>query len=241
MYDTFVFLTPHVFPSQVAGAVLRTCVGFDPEKYAVDTSYGSVDFLGEEQFGRVFKARLMDPKDETTLQPDVVAMKIIKMSKNPQTRKYQKKEIDFFIEQAKLKINGHVNIIRYFAFVEYKKTDEHCVFMELCQTTLRDLIDRDRDGDREAWGDSEEAFKQHIVQGICEGINYLHMNSIIHRDINPSNMLLKNEGEMIPRVPKTWVAGWHCPPESFCASGKFLRVTLKIALRSFRTLWKISR
>ena len=37
------------------------------------------------------------------------------------------------------------------------------------------------------------------------------------------------------RVPKTWVAGWHC------ASGKFLRVTLKIALRSFRTLWKISR
>ena len=44
-----------------------------------------------------------------------------------------------------------------------------------------------------------------------------------------------------PRVPKTWVAGWHCHPESFCASGKFLRVTLKIALRSFRTLWKISR
>ena len=43
------------------------------------------------------------------------------------------------------------------------------------------------------------------------------------------------------RVPKTWVAGWHCHPEGFCASGKFLRVTLKIALRSFRTLWKISR
>ena len=88
---------------QVAGAVLRVCVGFDPEKYAVDTNFGSEDFLGEGQFGRVYKARLMDPKDETTLQPDVVAMKIIKMSKNPQTKKYQKKEIDFFIEQAKLK------------------------------------------------------------------------------------------------------------------------------------------
>ena len=122
------------------------------------------------------------------------------MSTDDQTRKYQKKEIDFFIEQAKLKINGHVNIIHYFAFVEYKKTDDHCVFMELCQTTLRDLIDRGRDRDREAWGDNEEAFKQHIVQGICEGINYLHKNSIIHRDINPSNMLLKNEGEMFPTV-----------------------------------------
>ena len=40
---------------------------------------------------------------------------------------------------------------------------------------------------------------------------------------------------------KTWVAGWHCRPESFCSSGKILLVTLKIALGSFRTLWKISR
>ena len=43
------------------------------------------------------------------------------------------------------------------------------------------------------------------------------------------------------RVPKTWVAGWHCHPESFCASGKFLRVTIEIALGSFRMVWKVSR
>ena len=42
------------------------------------------------------------------------------------------------------------------------------------------------------------------------------------------------------RGAKTWVAGWHCHPESFCASGKFLRVTLEIALGSFRTLQIIS-
>ena len=41
--------------------------------------------------------------------------------------------------------------------------------------------------------------------------------------------------------PKTWMAGWHCHPESFCASGKFLRVTPEIAMGSFRTLCKISR
>ena len=126
--------------------------------------------------------------DSTTLQPNVVAMKIIKMSTNPQTRKYQKKEIDFHIQQAERKLNGHVIIIRYFAFIEYKITEEHCVFMEICKTTLRDIIERD------AWGEDEHAVKRHIVQGICEGINYLHKNSIIHRDINPSNILLKNEG-----------------------------------------------
>ena len=38
------------------------------------------------------------------------------------------------------------------------------------------------------------------------------------------------------RGPKTMVAWWHCYSESFCASGKFLRVTLEIALGSFRTV-----
>ena len=28
----------------------------------------------------------------------------------------------------------------------------------------------------------------------------------------------------VSRGPKTIVASWHCHPESFCASGKFLRV-----------------
>ena len=38
------------------------------------------------------------------------------------------------------------------------------------------------------------------------------------------------------RGPKTLVAWWHCHPEGFCASRKFLRVTLEIALGSFRTV-----
>ena len=33
--------------------------------------------------------------------------------------------------------------------------------------------------------------------------------------------------------------GWQ-GGESFCASGKFLRVTLEIALGSFRMVWKVS-
>ena len=42
------------------------------------------------------------------------------------------------------------------------------------------------------------------------------------------------------RGPKTIVASWHCHPESFCASGKFLRVTLENVLGSLRTVCKIS-
>ena len=35
------------------------------------------------------------------------------------------------------------------------------------------------------------------------------------------------------------MASWHCHPESFCASGKFLRVARDIALGSFRIVWKL--
>ena len=42
------------------------------------------------------------------------------------------------------------------------------------------------------------------------------------------------------RGTKTIVASWHCHPESFCASGKCLRVTLEIALGSFQMVWKVS-
>ena len=56
------------------------------------------------------------------------------------------------------------------------------------------------------------------------------------------------------RGTKTIVALWHCHPEIFCVSGKFLRITLEIALESFQTVskflnglesfqmvWKVSR
>ena len=58
------------------------------------------------------------------------------------------------------------------------------------------------------------------------------------------------------RVPKTSSARRHCRPESFCASGKFLRVFTKLdininlrvnnflhfpeCLESFSTVWKVS-
>ena len=56
------------------------------------------------------------------------------------------------------------------------------------------------------------------------------------------------------RVRKTHVSWWHCHLESFCASGKFLRVSMKSTIKrhaqmhrfpdgleSFRIVWKVSR
>ena len=63
------------------------------------------------------------------------------------------------------------------------------------------------------------------------------------------------------RVPNTSLSWWHCHPEIFCVSGKFLRIFTKLpikcsrninwrenkcgnfpdCLESFKTVWKVSR
>ncbi|KAF6992430.1 hypothetical protein CFC21_009418 [Triticum aestivum] len=37
-----------------------------------------------------------------------------------------------------------------------------------------------------------------IIKGICEGLNYLHQNNIVHSDLNPANILLDNN--MVPKI-----------------------------------------
>ena len=101
---------------------------------------------------------------------------------------------------------------------------------------------------------------QHQRSGICEGshpnsYSLLVLISVMLREDkkeevlmfsltfssskSPESSLGRDFGSAevdVSQRRKNWVAEWHCHPESFCASGKFLHVTLEIALGSFRTL-----
>ena len=50
---------------------------------------------------------------------------------------------------------------------------------------------------------------------------------------------------IIFQAPLLWAEAqkpsWHCHPGGFCASGKFLHVTLEIALGSLHIVWKVSK
>ena len=132
-------------------------------KYSAKTGQGSDDYLGEGEFGRVYKARLMNSSDETAQQPKVVAMKIVKLSNDKAKKKYQKKEIDFIIE-AERKIVDLTNIICYYAFVEFTKVKEYCVYMELCEDSLHDFL--------QDQPDISLADLRHVAHGVLSGLDW---------------------------------------------------------------------
>ena len=60
-----------------------------------------------------------------------------------------------------------------------------------------------------------------IIKGICQGLGYLHKNSIIHLDLKPENILL--DANMVPKIADYAYARLlsedrRTAPENFAAS-----------------------
>jgi len=45
-----------------------------------------------------------------------------------------------------------------------------------------------------------------IIKGICEGLHYLHENSIVHLDLKPANILL--DDNMVPKICDFGLSRW---------------------------------
>ena len=67
--------------------------------------------------------------------------------------------------------------------------------MELCHYTLAKSI-----SDGMSDPDTRTNLILHVTHGICSGVSYLHSLGIIHRDITPTNILLKEGPEDLPTV-----------------------------------------
>lgn len=89
------------------------------------------------------------------------------------------KEINFCLSSQ------HGNIVKVFGFDV--GDDQICYTMPLYNRTLRDIIDENID---------YTLYLDFVLQ-LCNGIKYIHSQSIVHRDIKPENILIDDNNNLV--------------------------------------------
>ncbi|KAL9650847.1 hypothetical protein ABK040_001897 [Willaertia magna] len=139
--------------------------------YVIKERYVIVELLGEGGYGIVFKA--FDIEKHVW-----VALKVVTAF---ESLNGFEREIDVVT-----KLGKHVNIIEYldYDYFQFNNTSIPFIVMEMCDYSLNDrLLDNNNE--------FPLIDKLNIFQQMCEGVEHLHSNNIIHRDIKLDNILIK--------------------------------------------------
>ena len=154
---------------------------------SVEKQYKVIEILGEGGYGAVYKVQHKFDKN-------FYAIKIIPLQKlNDEDEIMQlTREIEIL---SKLE---HENIVRYYTSCKLKDCDDvfgkedvyFCIQMQYCKKTLRTF--------NYNFISTQETEKQRlkILKQTLDGLNFIHNNGIMHRDLNPNNIFL-TESEII--------------------------------------------
>jgi len=154
-----------------------------PQEFQQRYTYNpTTDKLGEGGFGSVFKAY-------DNYRDRWVALKISKV--NPQYESIRlRKEVEMVA-----KLPEHPNIAYYeecYTFPQMDGEYDFGILQYYEEGNLLQLMKRD-----ELTTDKKYA----ILRQILSGIDFLHKNGIIHRDMKPQNILIANRrGEYVPKI-----------------------------------------
>jgi tRNA A-37 threonylcarbamoyl transferase component Bud32 len=153
------------------------------------------DELGSGSYGTVFKA---------VHNIDEYAVKKIRFDKYKRDEILREQQSFFVVHRLKRQLIVH----HFFAWLENEINDSIVLYirMELCDRTLEDAMGEiDKDPKMKSNGVLTPIgyfIASRIYIEILEGVKYLHENDIIHRDLNPCNIMLKIDrfNERIARI-----------------------------------------
>ncbi|MCM8818586.1 MAG: serine/threonine protein kinase [Candidatus Omnitrophica bacterium] len=131
------------------------------------------EMIGAGGFSTVFKAETINP---LPLYNSVIAIKVLHQ------RRLERTQIKQFIREGKIVKNlEHPNIVKVFDIIE--QDGNFFILMEFVDIDLLKAIRKHK-----------EIFNEKniidIIVKSAKGLSYIHQNRIIHKDINPSNILI---------------------------------------------------
>lgn len=150
--------------------------------------YEEVDEIGTGAYGTVYKAR------DLHCNGRFVALKRVKISNTNE----EGLPVSTVREIALLKqVNqiGHVNIVR---LLDVFHTPQNALQREIWLTLVFEHIEQDLTTYLEGCpppGLNEWRIKSIIYQ-VLKGVEFLHINRVVHRDLKPQNILIANDGRV---------------------------------------------
>lgn len=139
--------------------------------------YKKISFLGEGQFAIVYKA------EDTENENNIVAVKKIKLGHRTEAKdginRTALREIKLLQELSHPNIIGLVDVFGHKSSIS--------LVMDYMETDLEVIV-------KDTSLILSPAHIKNFVLMTCEGLEYLHQNWILHRDMKPGNLLLDKNG-----------------------------------------------
>lgn len=176
-------------------------------KYHFLEKYYIIDIIGEGGFGLVLKCWCKTLKKK-------VAVKILK-------KKHNNKSVIQLFEMERQFLVGmkHKNILE---IIKVEESDDYLLLilelMEWC--TLKQLMIK-RFKDNDCFTEEEISI---IIKNILEGLNYMHSNNIMHRDIKPDNIMFKKIDDLnsLKIIDFGLASFYESKIKRFCGTLKFM-------------------